>query len=228
MNHEDTLRDMSVERYLLGELTGDARNRFEEHLFECPQCASDLKSGMALLEGARVELATVSLAEAPKSRKSSFWSWLLSPAWMVPALAACLGLVVYQSLFLVPDMKRQLAEAKAPAVLNSLMLAGGTARGDSLPKVSAPADGYFLLSVDIPPLGDYSSYVCSLYSPAGAVVWTGQVSPEQAKDTVQIQVPAAITQSGTNTLLVQGVRQDGAGAKMDILATDKFALEVHK
>ena len=228
MNHEDTLREMSVERYLLGELTGDSRTIFEEHLFECPQCASDLKAGVVMLEGTRIELAAEHPVEVRKARKSWFRVWLPNSAWMAPALAACLALVVYQSLFLIPGIKKQLAEAKAPAVLNTLVLAGGVARGASLPKVAAPANGSFLLSVDIPPLGDYSGYVCSLYSPAGVLVWSGQVSPEQAKDTVQIQVPAAITQSGENTLLVQGVRQDSAGAKMELLATDKFTLEVHK
>ena len=59
MNHEDTLREMSVERYLLGELTGDSRNQFEEHLFECPLCSAELKSGVEMLEGARLELAAV-------------------------------------------------------------------------------------------------------------------------------------------------------------------------
>ena len=139
--------------------------------------------------------------------------------------------MVYQSVIVVPGIKRELAEAKAPAVLNSLVLAGGVARGGGLAKISAPAGGAFLLSVDIPPVGDYSSYVCSLYSPGGAMVWSGPVSPEQAKDTVQIQVPVAITQSGENTLLVQGVRQDGAGAKMEISpptnSSSKFSNRLH-
>src|SRR3954462_2654256 len=64
MNHQDALREMSVERYLLGELTGESRDIFEEHLFDCQQCTADLKSGVTLLEGARTELATPSPARA--------------------------------------------------------------------------------------------------------------------------------------------------------------------
>ena len=225
MKHEDTLREMSVERYLLGELTGDSRNSFEDHLFECAECALEVKAGVALLEGARLELAANPRVTTTRKAPSVF-EWLLSPMWLVPALATCLALVIYQSAFVVPHMRKELAESKAPAVLNSLVLTGGAARGEASPRVSAPADGFFLLSVDIPAVAEYSSYVCTLYSPSGKPVWSGVVTPEKAKDAVQIQVPSAATQAGENTLLVQGVRQGGGDAKMDILTTDKFTLNI--
>jgi len=225
MKHEDTLREMSVERYLLGELTGDSRNSFEDHLFECAECALEVKAGVALLEGARLELAANPRVTTTRKAPSVF-EWLLSPMWLVPALATCLALVIYQSAFVVPHMRKELAESKAPAVLNSLVLTGGAARGEASPRVSAPADGFFLLSVDIPAVAEYSSYVCTLYSPSGKPVWSGVVTPEKAKDAVQIQVPSAATQAGENTLLIQGVRQGGEDAKMDILTTDKFTLNI--
>jgi len=228
MKHEDTLREMSVERYLLGELTGDSRNSFEEHLFECTECASEVKAGVTLLEGARLELAAIRREATTPQKAPSLFGWLLSPVWLAPALAACLALVIYQSAFVVPGMRKQLAESKAPAVLNTLVLTGGAARGETSPRVSAPADGFFLLSVDIPSVAEYSSYVCTLYSPSGKPVWSGKVTLEQAKDAVQIQVPSAVTQAGENTLLVQGVRQGGPGAKMDILTTNKFTLNIFR
>jgi len=226
MKHEDALREMSIERYLLGELTGDSRNSFEEHLFDCVECALELKAGVALLEGARLELAA-NPRQVSAPRKSSYWfEWLLSPVWLAPALATCLALVIYQSVFVVPHLRKELAESKAPAVLNSLVLTGGAARGEASPRVSAPADGFFLLSVDIPADAEYSSYVCTLYSPSGKLVWSGEVTSERAKDAVQIQVPSAVTQAGENTLLVKGVRQGSLDAKMDILTTDKFSLNI--
>ncbi len=230
MDHQDALREMAVEKYLLGELSGESRDIFEEHLFECQQCAADLRSGVTLLEGARVELAQATTAIVPLRQKKSFLpQWLLNPVWMAPALATCLVVVAYQSFFVVPGMERQLAQSNAPAVLNSVVLAGGTSRGGVERRVAAPEKGSFLLSVDIPSLAEYSSYICSLSSPSGTVVWSGTVSPEQAKDSVQIRVPADITQPGENTLVVQGVRPAGvSGPPMDVLATHKFILEVHK
>jgi hypothetical protein len=225
MNHKDAIREMAVEKYLLGELTGDPRNDFEEHLFECQLCTADLTSGVTLLEGTRRELAA-SLREGTASARRSFLPAWLSPVWMLPALVACLLLLVYQSAVVVPDMRKQLAETNAPAVLNTLVLADGQARGAELPKVTAPKGGSFLLAVDIPASTDYASYLCVLYSPNGSKIWSGNVAAEQAKDAVQIQIPSAVTEPGENTLVVNGVRRDGPDAKIEILATDKFIVEI--
>lgn len=224
MNHEDAIREMAVEKYILGELTGDSRNVFEEHLFDCQLCAADLQSGITLLEGTRRELAA-NLREGTAPARRSFLPAWLSPMWLAPALCACLVFIAYQSAVVVPGMQKELAEAKMPEVLNRLALTGGTSRGDDLQKVTASANGSFLLSVDIPPSNDYASYLCSLYSPDGSLVWSGKVTPEQAKDAVQLYIPVAITKPGENTLIVKGLRGDSPDAKMEVLTTDKFILE---
>jgi hypothetical protein len=229
MNHQDALREMSAEKYLLGELTGESREVFEEHLFECQECAVDVKSGVSFLEGARVELRAAPSAKPLLQKKISLFPRWLSPVWMAPALAACLAVVVYQSLVIVPGIRRQLVQANAPAVLNSLVLAAGASRGDGVRKVVVPQSGSFLLAVDIPSISSYSSYLCTLYSPTGTSVWKGEITAEAAKDTVQIHVPVAVTQFGENTLLVQGVRQSsGQGSQVDLLSTYKFILAVDK
>jgi hypothetical protein len=229
MNHDDALREMSVERYLLGELTGEGRDLFEDHLFDCAECTSDLKAGITLLQTARVELATAAPAKAAVRQAEISWfsRWVLNPAWMVPALAACLAIIVYQSAFQLPRMKEQLAQARMPEVLNSVVLSGGATRGGGIAKIVAPRNGSFLISADIPPMADYAVYSCSLSSASGKVVWQGKVTLEQAKDTVQIRIPTALTEAGENTLTIQGSRT-GAGSKaaMETISTQKFDLEV--
>jgi hypothetical protein len=228
MNHEDALREMSAEQYLLGELRGEARERFEDHLFECPSCADDVKAGVTFLQGARAELSAATTFKARAAKPSSL-RWLLSPAWMVPALAASLVTVAYQAAFVEPALRQQLAQADSPAIVNNLVLTGGATRGGGMSTVSAPAHGSFLLSVDIPAQSVYSSYLCTLYAPSGAAVWHGAVTPQQANDTVLIRVPSAVTNAGQNTLLVQGVSQNGtSGAKLVDLARHTFLLELSK
>jgi hypothetical protein len=222
MTHEDALREMSAERYLLGELSGEPREVFEQHLFECALCAEDVKAGVAFLQAARAELSAQPAVKARHAAARRKW---LSPAWLVPALAASLLAVVYQSAFVEPALRQQLAQADAPAIVNNLVLAGGATRGGGLAQITAPAHGSFLLSVDIPASGEYSGYVCSLYSPGGAMVWHGNVTPQQANDTVLIRIPSAITQAGENTLLVQGVSQNSpSGAKLVDLSRHRFVL----
>jgi|SRR5579871_783104 len=233
MNHQDALQEMAVERYLLGELSGAALDRFEEHLFDCPLCVTDLRTGSTFINAARGELRTA-VEDAPVKESSSSWiSWLFRPSFLAPALAACLLVVGVESFILVPGMRREIAAVETPSVLNNLVLANAGARGDSVAQIVAPQHGAFLLSVDIPGRSGFSGYLLSLYSPLGAMVWQTKISPQQAIDAVLIHVPTDITRAGMNTLLVQGLSSgssevDGAGGKLEDLARYKFQLNVSK
>jgi hypothetical protein len=209
MTHQNAVEEMAVERYLLGELTGAARDRFEEHLFDCVECAADLKHGVLFLEGARNELKSERTAQKKvHTEPRRPVAWFLQPWILAPALAACLAVMVYQSSVLLPRMRAEVAESQTPSVLTPLVLANAGARGgstDSIANVVAPRHGFYLLSVDIPPAVDASSYRCSLYSPTGALVWHIDVSPQQARDAVTIQVPVMTADAGINELRVQSI-----------------------
>ncbi len=219
MDHQGALEEMSVERYLLGELNGSARDLFEEHLFGCAECNADLKAGVQMLEGIRSAPAALTVAKAVRERSS--WLRWLNPVWLAPALAVCLLTIVYQSAVVLPRMQAELARAETPAVLNSLSLTGVTRGGDE-PKVVAPLGGSFLLSIDLPPVPGVSSYDCSLSSTGGMLLWHVVISPEQAQDAVQIRVPVSAATSGENVLKVSGIK-DGSVTE---LSTHKFLLEV--
>jgi hypothetical protein len=51
MSHEDAVSGQVVERYLLRELPEPLVGEFEEHYFECPACADDVRHGQALIDG---------------------------------------------------------------------------------------------------------------------------------------------------------------------------------
>jgi hypothetical protein len=229
MNHQDVLREMSVERYLLGELSGEALDRFEEHLFDCPLCVTDLRAGTTFINAARSELRTAIEAVPAKESPFQWASWLLKPSFLAPALAVCLLVMGVESFILLPGMRHEVAQMETPTVLNNLVLANAGARGDSVAEIVAPLHGAFLLSVDIPGRNDLSGYLLSLYSPLGAMVWQTKIPPQQASDTVLIHVPTDVTKAGLNTLLVQGLQAvDGSGGKLEDLARYRFQLNVSK
>src|SRR5580692_8960015 len=60
MDHNEAVRQNATERYLLQELDPGLRDQFEEHLFECQDCALDLRTAAMF-----VEQSKVLLAEAP-------------------------------------------------------------------------------------------------------------------------------------------------------------------
>jgi hypothetical protein len=231
MTHEEAIGGLLAESYLLGELTGDTRDEFETHLFNCAECAMDLKAGAAMLAAVRLDLAAPTAKEVsgPTQSRPLSWRSLLNPVWLAPAFAACLALLAYQNAIQVPGLKNQLAQANAPEVLNSVILSGGEARGGDEPRVIAKIEASFLLSVDIPPVGGYQEYRCTLISPSGKEVWHTVVTPEQAKDAVQIRVPTAITQAGRNSLAIEGIRnENGLPTKSDKIVTRTFDLKIRR
>ena len=53
MDHNEAVRMQAVEKYILGELTPLLRAQFEEHYFDCADCALNLRSGVAFAAASR-------------------------------------------------------------------------------------------------------------------------------------------------------------------------------
>lgn len=225
MNHDEAVRLSLVEKYLLDELNPELRDKFEEHYFDCRECAEDLRAASAFVAGAKNELRAMALPKpAASPGKKSWFAWLWSPAFAVPALAASLLVIAYQNLAVFPRFRNALAELRAPEVLPTVSLVGGNSRGGSAPSIAVAGARAFLVLIDIPTQERFSSYSCLLYSPTGSLAWHVQVSAEEAKDTVSIRVPAAQAASGSYTLVVQGNSGAGPGENGAELARYRFTL----
>jgi anti-sigma factor RsiW len=57
MGHDEAVRTLATERYLLGELCPQLRDQFEAHLSDCEQCAFDLWAAETFLRYAKVVLS---------------------------------------------------------------------------------------------------------------------------------------------------------------------------
>jgi anti-sigma factor RsiW len=58
MGHDEAVRTRATEKYLLGELYPPLRDEFEEHLFDCRECALDFWAAATFLEHAKVVLSS--------------------------------------------------------------------------------------------------------------------------------------------------------------------------
>ena len=230
MNHQEALQEMAVERYLLGELSGASLDSFEEHLFDCSECATEVKIGGTFIDAVRTEVSVPRRVAAPRVESARSWtSWLTSPWFLAPALAACLLILAFQTFVLQPRMKLEIAQAQAPALLNPLVLANAGPRGDSIPAIVASEHGSFVVSLDVPTTGGFSSYRCSLFAPNGSLQWQTTVSPEQARDALLINLPTSKTKEGLNTFLIQGLPANGgaSGTLVD-LARYRFRVTIQQ
>lgn len=224
MDHNQSTNLMAVEKYLLEELTPEQRDEFEEHFFDCQDCAADLRETAAFMAAATQEFKVNPVPKPGKAAKGKSFSASFWPTALVwSALAASLLLVAYQNLVVFPQFKTEIAELKTPEVLPVISLVGGNSRGDQTPTATAAAAHPFLLSLDIPTQDRFTSYTCLLYSPSGTLAWRVEVSPQAARDTVSIRVPSTDKLPGQYTLAVQG---NLAGTSVD-LAHYKFILNAH-
>jgi len=226
MDHLQVLKHFAVEKYLLDELSPAERDDFEAHIFDCEECALDLRLTDAFMQLARKELqrapASRPVTEARRGKLLEFFR----PVWVVPALAAMLMVVAYQNLVMYPGLKREVASLSQPEILPSLALVNANSRGGDLPSFSTIQSRAFLLSVDIPAEDGFSSYLCSLYSPSGALIWSRTVSTEQARDSVSIRVLPTREMNGVNVLLVQGIAASGPQKTPVDLVRYRFNLQV--
>ena len=121
MNHSQAIEGQCTERYLLGDMDEHERSAFEEHFFDCRDCADDVKTAVAFVANARAVFRESDEAEVqePGAQEPEVLPFQPRRFGQIPALlAAAMVLIVcgaaYQALFVVPGLQRQLAEAQAP------------------------------------------------------------------------------------------------------------------
>jgi hypothetical protein len=215
MEHEEAVRLMATEKYLLDELTPELRETFEEHFFVCQTCATDVRSGAAFLEHSKAVLSSSPVArpELVGKAKPGWLAWL-QPAFALPVIALLAGIVAYQNFVVHPTPKQQQA-AVAPQILPAISLISVSTRGGGRPAVlNIQPGGAFLLFVDVPPDTRFSSYVGELYSPSGKREWSLPISAAATRDTLPISVPPGLKTAGTYKLTVSGVAADGSSVEV--------------
>jgi hypothetical protein len=232
MDHDMVVRQKMTERYLLDELDPTVRDEFEEHFFDCKDCALDVHAGALFVEQSKVVLAekpeqvAAGLpATAPVPAKPGWLAWL-RPAVVVPVMVMLLIVIGYQNLVIYPQMQQAL---NSPQVLPWASVNVGT-WGSGGPVITMrPGEG-FLLFVRIPPESGYSHYTAELYNPGGKLEWSLTIpvasgKEASAQDQWPVQVPGANREAGSYTLTVRGITT--AGESRDIGRTS-FELQIQK
>jgi hypothetical protein len=216
MNHEEAIRLTATERYLLDELTPDLRDQFEEHFFECSECAHDVRSAALFVEQTKHVLSenngpvSVPLHIPAPSPAPSMWTSWFRPAFAVPAFAVLLAVILYQNFVTYPQLQ---AAVDQPQVLPWSSINTST-RGGNTSAAHARRGKSFLLFVNIPPDPRYSRYVADLYDSAGKKEWSLTIPGQLAEDASAVQVPTEKLESGNYSLVLSGI--DDTGRTMEI------------
>jgi len=240
MEHAQAIQLKAAERYVLGELPSDLREQYEEHFFSCIECAEELNLTAAFVENGRAAMGSepmtppvrlpVGAAQRPAS--SGWLGALLRPSFAVPAFAALLLLVAYQTFSVIPRLKGTVTQSvatlgSAPQALASFSLITADSRGGEPLTVTVAPGQPFSLYFDIPPDGHYSSYSCVFENSAGGTEFSLNISAEQAKNAVQLLVPSSSLAPGKHVLVVRGLgTRDGAAGSRTEAARYPFTFVV--
>ena len=209
MDHNFAIQNHAAERYLMGELKEPERDAYEEHFFCCAACADEIKSASDFMESAKqvVQDELKSQLYGHVAQRSLWGSWLNWRSMLQPIPAAACALLVavagfsgYQNSVTIPQLT-QTASAQLitpePFVLHNARAA--------VPVLSAHKDKSFVLQFDIPPV-KYSSYEASVITGSNIKkLSVKNISLQDAKQTLEMLVPAGRLEPGNYALLIEGV-----------------------
>lgn len=222
MDHSEAVAMMATERYLLGELSPEVREAFEEHFFDCQECALDLRAEAAFIQGAKVELGRMALspaaiaspATAKPTPKGRDWFGWLRPAIAVPVFAMLLIVVGYQNFATIPSLR---SAASSPRLAPWVTVHVGTRAGAHLPVIADRKSGATLL-IDVPNDGTYSSFAFELEDPQGKPFWTqtiGVTAGTSGSGARSLLIPGMGLQQGSYTLTISGITPQGSRTQLD-------------
>lgn len=209
MDHNEAVRQHATERYLLDELGPELRDQFEEHLFDCQDCALDVRAAAMFVEQSKIILAEPAthstVKETEKAKAKAGWLAWLRPAFAVPVLAALLAVIGYQNFVTYPKLT---AAANQPQV-GPWASVNVSTRSASETVIKTHAGEGFGLIVNLPPEDGFASYVVDLYNPGGQLEWSGPLTAVPAEEGRQIYIPGHNRVPGTYTLSVLGITPAG-------------------
>jgi len=217
MDHREALRLQAAEKYVLGELSPQLRDEYEEHYFECQECAEELKTTVAFVDSARgvlqAEVPVRTEAESVQPRKAGWLAWL-RPAVAVPVFAALLLVVGYQNLVTIPRLQHGVSVSGQDADFVSLI--GANSRSEGLKVYQIHRDKPAILELDIPTSEGFGGYDCQLQDASERVVYQQRVSAADAKRTVHLIVPTGHLQAGNYTVTVLGEKAGGQASPAEV------------
>lgn len=221
MDHHDAIQLQTAVKYVLGELSPVQREEYEEHYFDCAECAVDIKALATFADTTREVLRQERDNEFAKNLVPARAGWLrwLQPIAAVPAFAALLLMLIiaYQNTVTIPQLKNTPSRAVAEIYGQTFLIQpSDTRRGNEAAANEAtldvrPNEG-FLLQLDFTPSSTFPAYLCQLQDASGRVLQQVRVPGEKANQELLVPVQAGLLpRSGKYSLVFLGA--DPVGGK---------------
>lgn len=211
MDHKEVVRLQAVEKYMLGELSPELRDQFEEHYFDCPTCAADVTALNTFMAASRMILNEAVVAEPAtregKTERRGWFDWL-RPAVALPAMAALAAVIVFQAVVTIPGLKERAASQSVAQVYESSFRVQGATRGEGSSKVTVSPNQSFALDFDFTPQQSFRSYKGMLLDPSGNTILSFGVPGSAANKELHLAVPGDKIHPGNYELVFVGENEN--------------------
>ncbi len=215
MDHTEAVRIQAVEKYILGELSPRLRNEFEEHYFDCVDCAVNLRAGVAFAAASRQFFAEAPARSVVEPAPRRHWFGWLRPLIAVPVFAALLFVIGYQNLVTIPHIKQSGGpvdlQAEAPP---SFSLVDSTVHGSSGSHVAiAPGQAFDLwFDVTATPRDPNSVFFASVKNSSGVSLVSLRISQVRAQSPVIFHIPSGLPEGDYKLVILDQVGSSSSPA----------------
>jgi len=206
MDHNEAIRLQAAVKYVLGELSPVQREEYEEHYFDCAECAIDLKALATFADTTREVLRQEkvnSFAKDPVPARGGWLRWF-QPVIAVPAFAALLLIIAYQNAVTIPRAKEATTQNAGQLFTSSFSLQMANTRGGEEVKVQVLSTESFALDFDFTPSRTFESYVCQVQDESGRSVLQVSLPGSSANKEAHLVVPGGLVRPGRYTLVFAG------------------------
>ena len=206
MDHNEAVRLQAAEKYVLGELPRNLLEEYEEHFFDCSECARDLKAAAVFADTTREVLGATPEKVVEKQAapvRDGWFSWF-RPMVAVPAFAVLLLILGYQTLRTIPGGKEKPAGGSAQILFSSYPLRGVNTAGEEGRTLSIRSGEAFLLNFDFVPTKSFDSYIAQLQDAAGHVLIESRIAAGNANREAHLPIPAGLLHPGQYVLAFYG------------------------
>jgi putative zinc finger protein len=203
INHDEAVKDLMAERYLLGELNTIDRDAYEEHLFSCDACFEQVKVGTEFV----AQLRHIGTEDPQSPLAPGFVSRIMANA-SHPLTIGLFGCLLFVG-GIATHQRSEISHLKEPrAEIRSVLT--GIAHGSSDTNlIKVPRNDALSLNVEYTPKGEFISYRVQILSSSGKVLHAIALPETQIGTTASIALPADALKPGQYSMVVFGRRSDG-------------------
>lgn len=195
-NHQEAVKNLMAERYLLGELNAGEREAYEEHLFSCDACFEQVKAGTELVGHLR-QIGAEEAAARPR------WSQLIYRA-VRPSAALVFGVMFLCTAGVSVRQAMVIHRLNDPEAV-MVATVKRASRASEMP-ISVPRRGHFELRAVYQPEQKLQSYTARVVGVSGKEMAPVAIRKPETGE-VQLRLDADRFRNGDYILIVEAIDQ---------------------